>query len=114
MKKIEEKALAHVLAVLDGIKARYRVVDDEGTVYTNMPVETDTNAPPKRIPRSHMYAHLLSPLKVGEVATVPYTGEVTPSHLQSLACAFMVQKFGKGSAMSSRNDDGSVDIMRIK
>lgn len=114
MKKLEQKALAHVLAVLDGIKAHYHVVDAEGNVYTTMPPAEDKPERKRREPRKHLYAHVLDNIQVGELVTVPATTEVEPSHLQSICCAWMVSRFGKGSALSTCNPDGTVDIMRVK
>lgn len=110
MKKVEQKALANMLALLESMGAQYRILDRDGKEYTNMPCAEECK--PKRQSRAHLYLPYLDGIAVGDVVTVPYCDEVTSVQLQQIVAGYMKGRFGNGAHITARNDDGSIDVMR--
>ena len=115
---VQHTAVMRAIAMLNAAGASYAVQFD-GATYGNLEVKLPTgkkHADYTRYKRGTTRGHYLPYLETlvpGNVASVPYS-DFDPRTLAANISAYCVNAWGKGNAITSRNDaTGHVDVLRI-
>lgn len=114
MKKVEKMALSKVLATVEALGLKYKIVLQDGTYYTNMTVEEDRAKPKKRptIDMTPIYKEAISSMKVGEVAVIEVPEGIAVERVRSTIAAQMYGKYGAGAHMSTV-DGRKIEVLRL-
>lgn len=117
MKSVESAALNKAIALLDAIKAEYKIIAPNGREYGTLKV-----VPPKKRTSSgvpwgeiaNYYRPLVQDLKPGDMVLVPAKNYDIESLRGSMA-GWFTTNWGKGSAITSVNrNDNVVEVLRVQ
>lgn len=115
MHHLQQKGVEKVIEFLKNINCKYKVVDAEGNVYTNI---TEDERLKKRAvshyPFGELTAHVkkhVDHMKVGEVITIP-PDKFDVDRIGSAASSYLSGKFGNGSYTTHRTKSG-LEVLRM-
>jgi hypothetical protein len=117
MSQIQEQALRRAIAMLEGMKCSYAIIDPLGNKHGLLAVkEPSERSGGRKFPhgeRSTYVRSFVSPMKIGDVVDVPF-GKYDPLDMQSSSTSAAHKLWGKGSVTTTINRPRSVvEIMRI-
>lgn len=111
---IKQDAVKKALALLKAANAMYRIIEEDGSEYTNIveKKKTRTYQYPKGALTSYLRPHVEN-MEMGELIEIP-VGEFNLHSLQSAVTGWFCNNKGNGSCMSSVNKDKNVvEVIRI-
>ena len=113
------KAVAQAMHILSATKCAYKIVTVDGIVFQEGDVHAFHGHGRKlNHPRGFIAAHFkphLEPMKVGDIAEVPWHSEIKEDDLQSAMTAWMTGKWGKGTYATQKNNTKKViEVLRYK
>lgn len=114
---IKEKAIAKIAAQLSALigAENFRIVDGEHTFgeYTDTPTKPKKSFQKQfHFKDTELYPRIKA-LKPGESLNLGPMSGVPAKNLQAVAAGVAFKEFGKGNCMTSRCEDGSVDVLRL-
>lgn len=113
MKKVEKMALKKVLATLEALDLKYKIVLPEGTYYTNMTVEEDrAKSKKKQVNFTPIYKDAITNIKVGEVITIDVPENISVERIRSIVAAQMYGRYGAGAHISTV-DGRKIEVLRL-
>jgi hypothetical protein len=117
MSNIQEVVLKRAVAMLEGLKCSYAIIDPLGNKHGLLAVKEPTvRSSVRKHPhgeRAHYIRTYISAMMVGNVVEVPF-GKFDALDLQSSSSAAAHKMWGKGSITTTINrTNGVLEIMRI-
>jgi hypothetical protein len=117
MSQIQEQALKRAIAMLEGMKCSYAIIDPLGNKHGLLVVKEPTvRSGGRKHPHGERSAYVrayTSAMMVGNVAEVPF-GKFDALDIQSSSTSAAHKMWGKGSVTTTINrSKGVVEIMRI-
>lgn len=113
MHDLHKVGLDRAIAFLKSIECQFKVIDDEGNVFTNISENEVRKRRPSIYPHGLLSAHVkkhLDQIKVGQVVVIP-TGDFDLDSIGSTATSIMNKTYGNGSYASHKADHG-FEILR--
>jgi hypothetical protein len=113
------KAVAQAMHILTATKCAYKIVTVDGIVFQEGDVHAFHGHGRKlNHPRGFIAAHFkphLEPMKIGDIAEIPWHPEIKEDDLQSAMTAWMTSKWGKGTYTTQKNNTKKViEVLRYK
>ena len=111
---IKQDAVKKALAMLKAANAMYRIIEEDGTEYTNIVEKKKLREYqyPRGALTNYIRPHLM-PMEAGDLVEIP-VGEFNLQSIQSAATSWFCNNRGNGSCMSSVNKDKNVvEVIRI-
>lgn len=104
---VQDRAVAHAIALLVGAGCKYDVVDSKGKRYTSPGMRVNSFV-------ALNYNARVSALKVGEriVFDLHMYSRSAQNNFQAAVCGLGGRKFGRGNLVTSRNGD-TCEVMRL-
>ena len=117
MSQIQEQALKRAIAMLEGMKCSYAIIDPLGNKHGLLAVkEPVVRSGGRKHPHGERSTHVrtyLFPMMIGDVVNVPF-GKYDAIDVQSSATSAAHKLWGKGSVTTTINRPKAVvEIMRI-
>ena len=117
MSQIQEQALKRAIAMLEGMKCAYAIIDPLGNKHGLLPVkEPSTRTGGRNHPhgeRAEYIRTFISKMNVGDVVDVPF-GKYDALEVQSSSVSTAHRLWGRGSTATTMNRPrGVLEIMRI-
>ena len=115
--QIQEQAFKRAIAILEGLKVPYAVIDLLGTKHGTLEVkEPITRSSERKYPhgeRSNYARGFLAGIKVGDVAYIPF-GKYEGIEVQSSATSCAHRLWGAGSVTTTINREKQhVELLRV-
>lgn len=113
MHKLQEVGLKRIIDYLNSTKCKYKIVADDGTIYSNMP-EKDSKRNSSFYPYGELTSYIrryIDGIEIGKVIAIPvdkYDAERIASTVSSHLC----KKFGNGSCVTHRKEN-EVEVLRM-
>ncbi len=117
MSQIQEHALKRAMAMLEGMKCSYAIIDPLGNKHGLLEVkEKQTRTSNREHPYGELSAHcksFLIPMEIGNVVGIPF-GKFNALNVQSSAISIANKLWGAGSVTTTINRTKQVvEVMRI-
>lgn len=114
---IKEKAIAKIAAQLSALigAENFRIVDGEHTFgeYTDTPTKPRKSFQKQFHFKDTEVYPMVKALKAGETVNLRPLPGVPTKNLQAAAAGIAYKAFGAGNSMTSRCEDGGVDVLRL-
>lgn len=116
MTQLQEQVLKRVVAMLEGIKCSYAIIDPLGNKHGLLAVKEPAQRGARKFPhgeRSNYVRAFLANMQVGDVVDVPM-GKYEAIDIQSSATSAAHKLWGKGSVTTTMNRPKQVvELLRI-
>lgn len=117
MSQIQEQALKRAIAMLEGMKCSYAIIDPLGNKHGLLAVkEPIVRSGSRKHPHGERSTHVrtyITPMMIGDVVSVPF-GKYDAIDVQSSSTSAAHKMWGKGSVTTTINRAKQVvEIMRI-
>jgi hypothetical protein len=113
MHELQKVGLERAIAFLESVKCKYKLIDSDGNVHTNITEEEGRKRRPRTYKHGELSAHIrkhIEGIKIGQVATIP-PDKFDLNSIVATATAIMSHTYGNGSYVSHKAEN-CIEILR--
>lgn len=109
---IKNTAITRAIAMLTAAGAQFKVITEDGTEYGTLEVKPQVKRKKSGVNFKEIYYPVLSPMQVGDTATLIAEEGIPPEGLRSAMCGWASMMWGNGSYISERKNE-VIEILRV-